>query len=219
MKRTIAIYFLVAFLVSGVTAQINEITLEAYRKVEDSAANLLKESNYRLERKVEIFETPGTDAKLVETFIKEVILPNRWRTVEFTNRGSRTITEESLFDGNALFVRRDVGEWQKFSGGQSGSGRSESGRITTTYRYLGKSDLNGVETDLYELESLRVANKFTVNSIVVVRYNKKIRSWYSSDGRSLKVIEENSIEGQNGLSRSTTVIEYDPDIKIEAPIK
>lgn len=55
--------------------------------------------------------------------------------------------------------------------------------------------------------------------MVVVRYLRKTLYWYSVEGKLLKKVEENMIEGREEQNRETTTIEYDPKITIEAPIK
>lgn len=219
MKGAKEIPFVLLLFVLSAVGQKNDISEAEYRKAELKAAQLLKASNYRLERKLEYFPVRGETPRLAESDIKEVLLPNKWRTVEFRDHDGKPTREERLWDGNALYVRREDGEWNRFSRGSTASGRSESGQVTTKYRYLGKVELTGMESDLYEAESLRIANKFSTHGFVVVRYNKRVRTWYSTDGRLLQKIEENSIEGREELSRETTVIEYDPKIRIEAPIK
>lgn len=219
MKQVLLLVFTIVMLCGSAVAQKNDISEAEYRKAEAKAEDLIKTSNYRMERKGEFFPVRGEPGRLSESDIKEVILPNKWRTVEIRNYDGKTTRSERLWDGNALYIRENDGKWEKFSGGGSGGGRIESGRVTTRYRYLGKVDLQGRPTDLYELESLRIANKASMNDVVVVRYVRKIRSWYAEDGRLIQKIEESTIEGREELSRETTTFEYDPNINIEAPIK
>jgi len=214
------ISLLCTVLLGGIVfAQKNDISEADYRQAEAKANELIKASNYRSERKAEFFEVRGQAGHLSEWDIREVVQPNKWRTVEVRNYDGKSTKSERLWDGKALFTRDDDGEWKQFSGGGGGGGRIESGQVTTKYRYLGKAEVNGKTSDLYELESLRIANKFSRNDMIVVRYNKRIRSWYGADGRLLQKIEENTIEGREELSSETTTFEYDSDIKIEAPIK
>lgn len=219
------IFVIATFLscVLGVTGQAptikNDIHMSVFLDVQDKANELLEKSSYRLTRTLEFFEDRDKPGKTSEKFLREVSRPDKWRTVEEKELNGKIEKEERLWDGKALFVKENDGEWRRFSGGDSGSGRSESGQVTRRYRYIGKADLNGLQTDLYEIEMLRVANKFSQNDMVVVRYKRKTRFWYSGEGKLLKKVEENMIEGYPEMSRETTVIEYDPVLKIEAPIK
>ena len=196
----------------------NDIAEGDFVSLEAKGADILKGSSYRLTRKFEYFEVRGKPGRIFESSLKEVIQPNKWRTIEEKEYDGKQTKEERLWDGKALYIRNNDGEWGKFSGGSSGGGRIESGQVTKRHRYLGKVDLSGVSTGLYEIEMLRVANKFSANSMVVVRYLRKTLYWYSVEGKLLKKVEENMIEGREEQNRETTIIEYDPKITIEAPI-
>lgn len=201
-----------------VAAQKNEITEVVFLALENRAEELLGQSSYRMIRKLEHFDDrdkPGTQEKRL---LKEVLQRDRWRTVEERLIDGKTSREERLWDGKSLFVRVDDSPWQKYSGGSSMDGRIESGQTTTRYRSLGRSELNVKPVDVYESEALRIANKVTMNDYQVVRYVRRTRVWYASDGRQVQKIEENAIEGREEMNRETTTIEYDPNIKIEAPI-
>lgn len=197
----------------------NDIPETAFLAIEAKGADILKASSYRLTRTFEYFEVRDKPGKIFETSLKEVIQPDKWRTKEEREYDGKRTKEERLWDGKALYTRSNDGEWGKFSGGSSGGGRIESGQVTKRHRYLGKVDLNGTSTDLYESEMLRVANKFSATDMVVVRYLRKTLYWYSVEGKLLKKVEENMIEGREEQNRETTIIEYDPKITIEAPIK
>lgn len=197
----------------------NDIPEVEFLSIEAKGADILKASSYRLTRKFEHFEVRDKPGRIFETSLKEVIRPDKWRTIEEKEYDGKRTKEERLWDGKALYVRKNDGEWDKFSGASSFDSRIESGQITKRYRYLGKVDLSGVSTGLYEIEMLRIANKFSANSMVVVRYLRKTLYWYSVEGKLLKKVEENMIEGREEQNRETTTIEYDPKITIEAPIK
>ncbi len=220
MKVKIISFLLILISSVGIAkAQKNDISEAEYLQVEAKAAELLNASNYRLIRDLEYFEDRSKPSRLAESDAREVLQPNKRRTVEIRDYNGKVSKEERIWDGKALYARTDDGEWKQFSGGSGMGGRIESGQTTKKFRFLRKVDLDGVQANLYELESLRIANKFSANDMIVVRFNKKVRSWYSEDGKLLQKIIEDSIEGREELSRDTTKIQYDPNIKIEAPIK
>lgn len=197
----------------------NDIHMSVFLDVQDKANELLKKSSYRLTKTSEFCKDRDKPGKTTGKLLREVLQPGKWRTVEESENDGKTRKEERVWDGKALYVKQNDGEWERFSGGTGVSGQIESGQVSQRYRHLGKTDLNGVQADLYEIEMLRVANKFSQNDIVVVRYARKTRFWFSAEGKLLKKVEENMIEGFPEMSRETTVIEYEPVLKIEAPIK
>lgn len=197
----------------------NDIHMSVFLDVQDKADELIKKSSYRLTRLSEYFENRDKPGKVTETLLREVLQPDKWRTVEEKEFDGKHTRIERLWDGKTLYEKENDGEWRKFRGGTGVSGRIESGQVTNRYRHLGKVDLDGTLADLYEVETLRIANKFSATDMVVVRYVRKTRCWYSTEGRLLKKIEENMIEGREAMNRETTFIDYDPKISIEAPIK
>ena len=48
---------------------------------------------------------------------------------------------------------------------------------------------------------------------------RRTQYWFGGDGKLLKKIVEEGIEGGNEFRRETTTVNYDAKIKIEAPIK
>lgn len=220
MKNVLlTVLFAIAF--SAVSfGQVKEISEANFSTVQAKAESLLNASSYRLTVSMEYFVDRDKPGSISRTFLKEVILPDKWRTVEAFNYEDGTSTkEETLWDGKALFTRTKDGEWKKYSGGASVGGRIESGKITNTYRFIGNSDLNGTPVSILEHEQYRIANKYSRSDMVIVHYLRKTRYYYSNKGYLMRKIEENEIVGRKELSRETSNYEYDPKIKIVAPIK
>jgi hypothetical protein len=210
----------VAVCTGHASGQKNDISEFAFASMLERASEALEKSSYREMRKLERFGDRSRAGTITESSLKEVLRlePPRWRTVEERLVDGKKDREERLWDGKALYTRKNDGPWQKFAGGTSVSRAIESGTETTRYRYMGRVDLDGKPADLYESDRVRIANKFTQNDLVVVRFVRYQKLWYSLDGRLVKSVQEDAIEGVEGLSRETVTIEYDPKITIEAPI-
>ena len=219
MKK--ALFCIVAILtfVDFGNAQKNEIPESEFLAKQAFAAKSLESRNYRLSRVLEYFEHRDKTPRVAERHLKEVHLPNKWRTLDLSDYNEVKNRVERIWDGKYLYVKNGNGEWGRFDGGNTTGGRIESGRITNTYRKLGKTELNGVPAEQYSVQNLRVANKFSATDMVVVTYVRNTNYWFSIDGVLLKKIEETMIEGRQEMSRESTEIEYDPKITIEAPIK
>lgn len=203
--------------VSALNGQ-TEITEKQFNEIDAKGQELLKASSHRFTRKLEYFEDRSKPSRTSETYLREFLLPNKWRTVEekFYDKPDRT---ERIWDGKFLYEKVNDGEWKRYNGGNSGGGGFESGKITRSYTYLGKTDLDGKRVDTYEFKMDRIARKMTMNDTFTVHYIRRIHYWFGTDGKLLKKIKEDEIEGRNELSRETTTIDYDAKIKIEAPIK
>jgi len=200
----------------GLTAQ-TEITEKQFNEIEAKGAESLKTSSHRLIRKQEYFEDRTKPGRISEIDLHEFLSPNKRRTVEekFNNNPHRI---ERIWDGKFLFEKINDGEWKRYNGGTSVSSNIETGKITNSYKYLGKTDLEGKRADLYEFKMVRIARKMTMNDIFTVHYLRQIRYWFSVDGKLLMKIKEDEIEGRNELSRETTIVDYEANIKIETPI-
>ena len=183
-----------------------------------TAANL-KGRTYRLTEMIEYFPDRDANVEGVTTKILEIVMPDKRREVEEIKSPMKNSRLERIWDGKNLYVKQNDGEWKKYSGGSSGSGDFTSGRTTITYKFVGKETVNGRTADLYESESLRVANKMTQTSQYRVEYVTKTKYWISEDGLLLKTIKASEVVGSKALSRETAIYEYDSNIKIEAPIK
>jgi hypothetical protein len=219
MLRLILLFLVAISFVSVLSGQKNEIPEGEFLSKEAFANETITKSNRRLIRTLEYFEDRSKPGHLSERYTEEVLFPNRWRRIEEKDYAGKKTREERIWDGTALYVRSDDGEWRRYSGGANSGARIESGRITKTYRYLGLSDVDGKQAATYQVQSVRVANKFSANDMVVLKYVRDSRYWFDSGGRLLKKVEETMIEGQPAMSRETTFVEYDPKISIEAPIK
>ncbi len=215
----ISFAIIVLFLAALNLAAQTEITEKQFNEVNAKGAELLSSSSYRSTRKLEYFEDRSKPGRASETSLKEVLIPDQWRTVEekFYDKPTR---EERIWDGKFLYVKVNDGEWKRYNGGGSGGVDIETGqRITKSYKYLGKAALDNKQADLYENTIDRIARKMTVSDTFTVHYIRRTRYWFAIDGKLLKKLVENEIEGRNELSREITTVDYDANIKIEAPIK
>lgn len=195
----------------------NDIPESQYLAAEAKAKELLKTANFRSVWALEYLEDRSKNAKLSKKKLREVLLPNTWRTVEETFYEKPTRVER-IWDGKALYEKRNDEPWQKFSGGSGSDSRIESGQIKNQFRFVPSVNYEGGKADLYEKVSVRTSNKFSQTNYVVVKYIRTTRILYSTDGKLLKKIEETMIEGREEMSRETTTYEWDPvDLRITAP--
>jgi hypothetical protein len=184
------------------------------------ATENLKGRTYRLTKTEETFADRDAEPEATSKNILEVVPPNKGREVSELKSAEKNAKTERIWDGKNLYERKNDGEWRKYSGGGNGGGGDfVSGRITTTFKFVGQELLNGRKTNVYERESHRIANKFTRTSQIQVEYIEKTRYWINEDGSYLKSVKESEIANSKSLVRETAVYEYDNSITIEAPIK
>lgn len=216
----ILMMFLAAVSVAGqVTGAKDDISQEKYLAAEKKAADWLRTQNYRSTSSKAEYEKLGSSGKLLERTLKEVVQPNKWRTVEETY-GANTNFFETIDDGRDRFVRANGGPWRKNEIGCNSDEDGKSGQVTNLYRHLPEVKLSNEATEFYEHISVRTVNQYSHPINTVTRYIRTIRAWYSVSGRILRRTEENSVESREGMTLEVTTYEYNPkDLKIEAPIK
>ena len=152
------------------------------------------------------------------TGLREVVAPDRMHNVEDG--------QEVIVIGKTMYVKRG-GEWRNMGNqmsdmvekmkegvqNMSAEERAQATKgLTAEYKSLGDETLDGTPTAVYEMHSQMDTHVEGVGSITTVT-----KFWIGkSDGLIRK---EESDGAEAGIKVKTTrIYEYDPDIKIEAPI-
>jgi hypothetical protein len=213
--------FLLCSCVSAQEKTINEkvIKEKEFKEIQAKATERLRDKIYRLTKTEERFSERGAKPQSVKINILETVPPNKRRELEEIKSPTENSKTERIWDGKNLYKRENDGEWEKYSGGGGGSGDFASGKITTTYKFIEKTTLNNQIVNVYEVETNRIANKFSPTSRYEVHYVEKTRYWINEDGYFLNITKESEIAGSKSLKREIEIYEYDPNIKIEAPVK
>lgn len=204
---------------NGTGSNENVIEESKFKELLAKTSENLKGRTYRLTETINYFPDRNANAERVTTKILEIVVPDKKREVEEIKSPTENSRIERIWDGKNLYEKQNDGEWKKYSGGDSGGGSLTSGRVTTTYKFIGRETLNDKTADVYESESRRIANKMTQTSQYRVEYVTKTKYWISENSLLLKSVKESEIVGSNALSRETAIYEYDSKIKIQTPIK
>lgn len=168
-------------------------------------------------------------AQSTENFTSESIPPNK----------NHTVTEIKLFDadkaffveriliGNNEYKRENGGDWTRRNFNEVGKTPnpiiSEAEENGAKY-YLTENVQFGNQTaNLYELsveEKITIPARSAHSTARELLSYRKEKRWISRDGRLLKMeLEDESGDSPKSVSRRIWTYEYDPNIKIEAPIK
>ena len=208
---------LTAFL--NISAQEKIISENEFKEIQAKAKEKLQNKIYRLTKTEEQFSDRNLEPEKVEINILEIVPPDKRREVNEIKSPNENSKREEIWDGKNQYVRENNGDWKKYSGGGNGSGGSfKSGKITTTYKFIGKSTLNSQLVNVYEVEMNRKAVKYNMTSRFEVNYIEKTKYWFSENGFLLKSVREEESADSKWLTRESWIYEYDPNIKIEAPI-
>lgn len=227
------------FLLAGAAAQekssekttdqnaVNDVDIieeSKFKEILSKATKNLRSKSYRLSVTKEIFSDRNAAAVRVELNILEFVSPFKQKEVVEVRSPNQNTRMETIRDGKNLYKKENDGEWIKFDGplfrtldGWTG------GEQTVIYRFLGKESFNEQTVDVYEMETHTVSSMNYVTaagtSRIETKFVDKKKYWISEDGCFLKTSKESETVGKKSLTRKTEIYEYDPNIKIEAPIK
>ncbi|MBK8467144.1 MAG: hypothetical protein IPL32_15085 [Chloracidobacterium sp.] len=196
----LAVLVLSVFGVRAQTTSLSEkqksITKKEFEKAEKKAKEMLKTATYRMTQTFEYFEEPDKSGALIERSIEEVVHPNKWRRVDESNY-PRPSRHEYISDGKYFFKRKNDGDWIKSIGGSTElrESREPDDLTNVRYRFLGKANLHGTKADKYEVESLRVANPFSMTDMLTYSGSRCATYWFDELGRILRKVEVNGIDG------------------------
>ena len=195
-----------------ISAQRRIVKNSELHDVQNKAYQKLYERSRRVETTDETF-SEGSPVKTI-TRIYEMLLPNRSRSYYKEKEGDKVNETEQITIDNFLYVRKNDEPWKKIeirSGSGSGSGTG-SGSYSCRQLTVESIFLNGISAQLFD--ELDISSE--TNGLMF----KERRKWFGDDGSFLK---EEFVEGllspRVENRRSTTTYEYDPNIKIEAPLK
>lgn len=214
-SRKLLLVVVMVFLLSLSLSAQTEITEKKFNKIKTKGIGLLKSSSYRATRKVEKFEDRSEPGRLEKTYVDEYIPPNKWRQV-LVNIDDEFSREERITHGKFIYLRLNEGKWDRNETQSSSGSNSDPFRVVAkSYKYLGKTDLDGKRVDLYESRIIRDAEKLLVG----IRFIETTQYWFAVDGKLLKRIVEAWMEDTSEFRRETTTINYEAKFTIEAPIK
>ena len=212
MKRRIILTFVfVCALSTAVYTQTKQITSNEFYTSNSKAFNLLSERSHRIETKTDTFD--GASIVKSITKIYERLMPDRERFLTTEKIGDKETRSEYIHIGYMEYRRENNGPWtaKDLRGTGSGEGNG-SGGIVSCAQYTEESDsVNGTgarKLRQYLIEQTRQGLSFDDMTI-----------WLSADGLFLKSARvKGLLEPRVERTQSVVTYEYDPNIKIEAPI-
>jgi hypothetical protein len=224
------IIFLFAFILAAfalsISAQQKAETFseENLRNTTKTAQQKLKGAVYREKTRSESYKNGDSAPSYVENTVTEIVPPDRRHYFEEKIYGEETKTFESITIGEDFYFRFNDGEWKTGGFGRgSGSGQgsgvgSGEKRITienkTERIFTRNAALGGQTANLFEtIKTHSYSYRSNIYSIIT-----KSAYWFDSKGRFIKWSDEYENTELKIISRSIREYEYDPTIKIEAPI-
>lgn len=184
--------------------QDRTITEKEFEDVDSVAREFLKKVSYRSAARNGASET-----------IYESVPPDRTRTLATEQTAGVTKTTETIKIGPEIFIRKDGGKWEiqgtRDPNRYTVMGDARERERVNEYKLSSGVMLGSEKTDLYEHKMTTTYTSAALRTVWTVRL------WIDQKGMMAKL--ENIYTDSGGTSSYTLVYEYDPKIKIEAPIE
>jgi len=227
MKNTLKLWAAaccLVFLSAGlIFAQEKKITAAEMTAVQNKAKEKLNGQRYRVRMTSGVYQnpnskTPSWSGKTITEYAPEGI-----HSITEANDNGQRSRRETITLGERRFVKTNDEAWKELSSGQEGGGGFVNMGTTVPvskedksieYKYLGKKSVDNREAEVYQIKTrLNIASNFTTGVSVSTE-----RFWYDADNRLIKT-ERESRFNDKPVQDMVLLYEYDPTIKIEAPVK
>ena len=224
MKRALRLFgllLLTAGTAASIAAQEKRITEAEITALRNKAAEKLNGQKYRIKMTSGVYRNPNSKTP---TWTNNSIIeyaPEGSRSItEINNNGQRSLSEMITL-GERRFMKTNNEAWEELPatqgfGGGSGVAVSSEEKVKrgVEYKYLGKKMVDDRETDLYEIKTTTKITSRGKTGVSVVTE----RFWFSRDNQFIKTESESRYDDKP-VQHTVRRYEYDPNIKIVAPIK
>ncbi len=183
--------------------------------------------------KLTVFDSPSSQPEVRAVSITEYLPPDRSYTIVEREgpAGTSLGRSETIRIGDKRFWKQPNGEWKlmtpQAAGGDgsgtrfgSGSGngpgvKTEPPKIKLECEYMGLVEIKGVPVDLYQKVRTVIfsTSKGQLTRIATKKY------WFDKKGMLVREVSDDESANATRLNRTVIEYEYDPNIKIEAPIE
>lgn len=193
---------------------------QEFKKIQDSAYQKTNAESYRTILKSQHFKHITDKGPFFQRSVITERTTDGYYEILEDKRGEKIERTETIEINNRKYVKKNNGKWEdvtpppqteSFGGGFSTGGVIKNDK-KTEQRYLGKTTVNSKTVDPYEQTITRQYENSPGLSI------KEEKIWIDQKGRYLQT-EIKSRMGDKNVFHMTVEYEYDPSIKITAPIK
>jgi hypothetical protein len=212
----------------NIYGQRKEITKVEFFESYRNAGEKTRKTTYRVVSKNEVFL--DNQLQSVQNYTDEFVPPDKKRFVAEIKSSepikNKYLRTERILIGNDEYKRENGGEWVKrtltTTKKPANNNTSKTVENNSKYYLTENVNLGNQPTNLYELtvEYRHPTQTSPTNEGKEFVSYRKQKIWISRDGLYLRMeMEDEFPEPRKSSSRRTWIYEYDPNIKIEAPIK
>lgn len=191
-----------------------KFTEEDFSKLFQKALAAMEDKSYRQVSTVETFDDRNRPPRFKSTTTTTYMPPDAKHMISQVEDAGGVRKSETIYIGNKIYSRENDKEWKEEpSGGGSGNkftvlGKADRPKIKRIVEYKGKE--GDPSADLYIVTEKEKGYR---EAIYVKKY------WFNDAQQLVREESESYYTNSNSLLRTSTTYEYDPDIKIKAPIQ
>jgi len=197
----------------NVFGQTSVNNFKEFGEMKDKAQRLRDSKSYRTKTTTEKYAADGTTLKEKIVSTDEFAMPDRRFSSTTIESGGKTAKFEFIEIGEKVFVKEDNGKWRiprpepitEPTEPTTGLGNTTGGK------FIEQTTFNGQTVKVYEENT----NTYFGDD----GRSTTTRFWFNEAGELLKTEAKERNLKTDEISRIVTIYEYDPNIKIEAPIK
>lgn len=170
---------------------------------------ILSTTPHRVKITIESRETEESPWELYSSMTEEVASPTRRHVVQHFGPG--TLRREYIYIDRQTFMKLlPDGPWQLLPDSYTGATVRQLGGVSST-AIDERKDGNVVDTSSHgKLQIIRTGE--------IVELDTKTKEWFDDDGRLIRNQIEQFNHDRKRFQRRTQEFEYDPTIKVEAPV-
>lgn len=223
MRKSFNIIILSGFVLCSLLngfAQEKVVTEEELTALKNNAYGKLKDKIYRVTMISKSYKNASDLSP--NYFINEVseyVPPDRVRRLRETKNEQGASRTEAILIGQKTYVKLKNEDWKELPPLEDKSFGGIKADVsdrqkTVEVKYKGQTTIKNQSADLYEIRVTRKYDSPTFRSITV----DIERYWLNKDGMFLKRESESKRDSEKAILHIIWEYEYDPSIKIEAPI-
>lgn len=216
MKIILALAFIFICFVN-IFGQAKTVSKDEITTVFDKWKQYSKQKTYRI-KTVSEFGVNGISNKSED--LSEYVPADKQRFVSELKTPTLTTKIETIRIGEKKYTRKDSGEWKEVTIEKKTPPKGNIKIIVEAdeYRYIGQEIVSGQNAEIYQRNTKHkiTSEKNSAESFSTI----KAKYWFNKNGLILKIETETEVVApiSKSFSRRTSIYEYDPNFKIEAPI-
>lgn len=205
---------LLSVLTSSVFSQRKEVACDKFEEIKRVADRFLSSEPYRVRRTFETFKGTDTIPTKVSKSMTEYLPSGSVHNLYGLDKEDKKERSERIKVGDTIFTKKGDADWVKLTSGDNPPPPKAATSSKMCFAFP-KEKLDGKDTAKFEVETSFKSWQADGKEVVLTG---RMTYWFSNDRHFVKTIGETD-KSRPEHNRTTDTYEYDPKIKIEAPIK